>query len=464
MSDLKPHSVKNTVNAARAVLKSVWFRLAVLYVTIFGASVGLILVLVLYFGQAVLEDEIRSRIQAEVRYLTLEYEEDGLEELLEETEELIEKGGPERRLQYVIRNPEGEVIFDEFDIAASQVGWQVLEPEAQAAPLQPFLFYFKEFDNGYMLGVGSELTALADFRAAIYRSIGLTLVVSLSLSAFAGFIFGGYVSLKLKRIIAATQSVAKGKLDTRLNTQSGGYEFELLSVELNRMFQKVEDLLNSLKQVSSGLAHDLRTPLTVIKNRFKEIRMAPEADSALKHTAALAEKDIDEILRHFESVLLITELDSGELTASFEPVDLVSLIESLLESYAPLFEDAGVALDLNLDRNIVIRGNLSLLQRLVVNLLDNVLSHAQVPCSLRIALLREGSHVALNISNAAASPSGQGERSLHPGRRGMGLRIAKAIANLHEGSLRTELDTGYFHCHVKFRKQRRELNTRPNRA
>lgn len=434
------------------ILNFVWARVALLYMAIFGLSVALILGLVLYIGQKVLTEQLRARVYSEVNFLRYEYAEDGLAELLEETEERIEKSGFERRLQYVIQSPQGDTIFDDFEVDRELLGWQLRRVLGDDGNHYEFIFYFEKFDNGYILGVGSDLSVLTDFRAAVLRGVLLTLLAALALSAACGLMLGAYVSSQIKKVNLALQQVAKGRLDTRLDLRSGGYEFERMSTELNNVFQKVDSLLTNLKHVSRGLAHDLRTPLAVIKNRLNEVAQHQDTPEPQCLKLEQVDQDLDGVLRYLESVLLISELDSGELSSKFSAVNLSDLTQEMWESYAPLFEDAELIAEVSIVRGISVQGHAALLQRLLANLLDNVLLHSGGAGKLSLELTATDKRVALVLSNNITPQNPNGEKSGHLGethtRYGMGLKIAQAVAHLHSGTLLTDRQENVYLCRL----------------
>lgn len=392
-----------------------------------------------------MEQQIRNRILTEVQFLHIEYMEDGLTEIVGDIEERIERRGTVNQLLYVVQNSEGDTIFDDFPTDA--IGWQKFDHADDQDGNNEYLFHFMELNDQYIVGVGSDLGPLDDFRLAIQRTIAWTILASLLVGSVTGVLFGAYFSARLRRIILAVQSVAQGNLQTRLPEHSGTYEFEVLSSELNRMFRQVEMLLANLKQVSSGLAHDLRTPLSILKNNLQDIRAEPKTGEQLEHSVILAEAELDSILTYFDSILLIAELESGDLVQCFETLELNSLVEKMLESYRPLFDDCRIEADLQLTQPIYIKGMTDLFQRLIANIFDNILLHSGGDCPLVIQLKRQHHSAVLTITNGTAKVQrGQPPqaRGMHRTHKGMGQKIVRAIAELHGGDLATGSEAGLY--------------------
>src|SRR5690606_27809812 len=136
------------------IFRSATFRFTGLYLLFFTISVGLLAVFLFFHVRDSLEDDARNQISNEFNLLLFEFHEDGLDELLEETEERIEKNSTPNRLLYMVQSPSGRVIFDRIDPVSPPYGWQYITSGRSA------LFYFEELSNGYVLGVGKDLAAL----------------------------------------------------------------------------------------------------------------------------------------------------------------------------------------------------------------------------------------------------------------------------------------------------------------
>lgn len=421
------------------ILRSIWLRVALFYTAMFAVSLFLILLLTLIIGLGFLEQQMRNRILTEVQFLHFEYKEDGLTEILGDIEERIERRGTVNQLLYVVQNADGDTIFDDFPTDAT--GWQKFERAGHEEGTDEYLFHYIAINGEYIVGVGSDLGPLADFRQAVRRTIAWSVLASLVIGSTTGILFGAYFSARLRRIIVALKSVARGNLQTRLPERSGTYEFELLSSELNRMFRQVELLLSNLKHVSTGLAHDLRTPLSVLKNRLQDIRSESKSGIQLEQAVSSAEAELESILTYFDSILLIAELESGDLVQCFETLEINSLLDSMLEIYRPMFDDCRIKVELHLEQQVFINGMTDLLQRLIANIFDNILMHSGGQCILEIRLKKRHHNAVLTITSGRATgtsptptpaPQARGMRRNH---KGMGQKIVRAIAQLHGGDV-----------------------------
>lgn len=431
------------MRVSKTLLRSIWVRIAAFYIAIFSLSLLCVLALIMFIGRNYLEQQIRARIATEMQFLLFEYREEGLAEVLEEAEERVDRRTPANMLLYVVENADGQTIFDPFPAPSRQPGWHILENQEESP--QRYLMLYRQLENEYLLGVGADLSALDDFRSAVQRAVLWTVGVSLVIGVAFGILFGAFFSTRLRNVIQAVQAVAQGQLHTRLPGRSGSYEFELLARELNGMFQKVETLVANLKHVSSGLAHDLRTPLCILKNHLDDAARADTPPEQVARSLTKAEAELENLLRYFDSALLIVELESGELAQRFEPVELSALVDTMVENYRPLLEDAAIDVSVSIARALVVNGMPSLLQRLLSNILDNVLLHAARPGIVTLLCTRVDElspEISLTITSSAVSDIKDGatgnSMNLQRVHRGTGQKIVSAIVALHGGRLTIE--------------------------
>lgn len=431
--------------------RRIWVRFALLYTVIFAASLILVLVLTLVIGRNYLLELVRGQIQAEIQFLHYEYREDGLPELLEETEERIEKSVADRRLKYVVQNHDGETLFDDFPAEPGQLGWQSRETTRDGKTAR-YLFYYQALDGDYVLGVGSPLNALEDFQAAVGKAFVITLVIAAGIGIVSGFGVGVWISRRLRILVRALQRVAAGNWQTRVPENVGGYEFERLAHELNRMFQQLEQSIANLKYISAGISHDLRTPITRLRNRMVALQSRPPETAPLQDELEQAQRELDGLLSYFDSALLINELQSGDLARNFEVLDFSDLLEKMLDHYGPLLEDAGLVLNVDLQKPLQVRGMASLLQRLIANLLDNVLLHGSGGAPLAVSLVKQGKNACLTLVNSLKpdEESSSGTYNLPAGleRKRMGQKIIQAITAAHGGRCEITRDGLHHTCRI----------------
>jgi signal transduction histidine kinase len=300
--------------------------------------------------------------------------------------------------------------------------------------------------GGAYLFVGLSTLQLHEMEGLVVHAFlwGLTLAMIL---AFAG---GAAMSLSLLRRIEAvsrtSRDIVGGELQRRIPERGTGDEFDHLAASLNAMFDRIQTLMEGLRQVSNDIAHDLRTPLTRLRQRLERAQRRDGVDSGSNAVIKQAICDVDSILETFGALLRIAQIESGARRAGFSQLDLADVLRTVIEIYQSAFEEVGRTFVAQIEPALNINGDRELLTQLFANLLDNALRHS--PPSARIALSARHESERIIVSIADEGPGIpaefrekvmqrffrlEGSRST-PG-SGLGLSLAKAVASLHESEL-----------------------------
>jgi signal transduction histidine kinase len=237
--------------------------------------------------------------------------------------------------------------------------------------------------------------------------------------------------------------VGEGRLSQRVSQRNTGDELDELALTLNNMLDRIESLMSSVRHVSTGIAHDLRTPLARLRNRLEGLR---DESSSITQSSGLQQaiSETDAILQTFASMLQLAEVESGTLKDRLKPVNLGTVVQQLGDAYAPLAEEAGLQLNVQSNDNVMVRGDAGLLQQLLANLLENALKHAGSGTRVEMRVQRVAGQVHLEVAdNGPGIPEAERVRVLQPfvrlgneaGNSGFGLALVSAIARLHDADL-----------------------------
>ena len=303
-----------------------------------------------------------------------------------------------------------------------------------------------EAETFFLVFVGRDVTDRQRLRERTQR-----LILRLALATVAvGLVIGLAFSRSLMRQVDAVNRTAKairaGDLSKRIALTGSGDELENLAINLNAMLDQIERLMTGMREVSDNIAHDLRSPLTRIRNRLTAALKeggAAEREEALRHTL----EESESMIGTFNALLSIARIESGEGAGAMEPVDLVSIAEEMAELYEPAAQEAGFQLKLEVEPTPPIRGSRALLSQAIANLLDNALKYAVGGSKIELKVAK-GSKGGVALSIADDGPGVPEQDRDHILRRfvrletsrttmgsGLGLSLVSAIARAHEARL-----------------------------
>lgn len=260
------------------------------------------------------------------------------------------------------------------------------------------------------------------------------LLIALPLGALSGALLGLAVMRRLAPIAATAHGVRDGALSRRAPVGARMDEFDRLAADINAMLDRIEGLNRNLRNVTVGIAHELRTPLARARNRLVEMQGEDREDIA----AVLAE--IDGLLATFDALLKIGQIEADAERRGFEEVDLSALTSVLAETYEPVAAEQGKRLIARIAGGIRLRGNRALLTQMVSNLIENAIEHTPPGTEVRLGLERNGDGPVLTVEdNGPGIPEPERERVFErfyrlgdavPG-NGLGLSLVRSICGLH---------------------------------
>ena len=234
----------------------------------------------------------------------------------------------------------------------------------------------------------------------------------------------------------------EGDLSARIPVRGTQDEIDQLIASLNAMLGRIQQLMDGLRQVSSDIAHDLRTPLGRLRQHLEDARERAKTTAEYDAATDAAIEEADGLLETFSALLRIAQVEAGAQKSAFADIDLSALARSIGEAYQPAAEDSGHTLDIRIDDGVHFTGDRQLLAQMISNLVENALHHTPSGSTVALAVRKTAPGFAIEVAdNGPGIPEDERgkvfdrfyrlDRSRSTAGSGLGLALVKAIAGLH---------------------------------
>lgn len=436
-------------------------RLTALFIVIFVVFSVLLLAVVSYQLSVQIQRQQANDIDREVTQLKRIDRERGFRAAILAVERLSRQPGPG---VYYIGTPNGVMIsgnVSDLPVAVLQqpgtfsFNYNLSRPfEGEPADKQRGNAVVRSavLQSGLVLVVGRDVVERRGFTAIIFQTFLIGVGGILVFSIFAGGLTALRVLRRIDTIASTSQKIMSGSLSERVPVTRRNDEFDALAQNLNQMLDRIEQLMQGLKEVTDNVAHDLKTPLTRMRNRAEAALRDSRSDSS---TAALETviEESDRLIQTFNALLMIARAEAGAPSGAFADVDLSAVVADVAELYGPVAEDDGIALETAVAPGVTVRANRELIGQALVNLVENALKYARPADGqvgkITVGLRRDGTRMLIEVGdNGPGIPEEDRARVVErfvrleksrtePG-SGLGLSLVAAVARLHGGSFRIE--------------------------
>jgi signal transduction histidine kinase len=450
------------VTALAKLLRTTAFRLTLVYLLLFALYAALLLFFFALNARRLITEQITTSVTTDVAGLAEQYERGGIGRLVAVVD--IRSRRPGSSL-YLVATPLGQGLAG--NVASldpgilSQSGWVETSYRRLDAPEgteHHALVLVSELGGGFHLLVGRDI----EERQRIYDIIITAARWSIAAVVVLGLGGGFFVSRRiLRRVDAITEkahTIMAGQLLGRLPVAGTGDEIDRLAINVNAMLDRIGALMRGFREVSDNVAHDLKTPLTRLRNRCEAALR--NAKSEADYRAAL-ESTIEEsegLIRTFDALLMIARAESGEAGRGMAELDAAEIARAVAELYEPVAEERGLRLAVEAPHPVMVRAHRELISQALANLLDNAIKYAAPalvgagaveeasPAAITVTADAEGDHVVLTVADCGPGiPKEARNRAIErfvrleesrsqPG-SGLGLSLAAAVAHLHHGEL-----------------------------
>ncbi len=452
------------MTALGKLVRATAFRLTLVYLLIFALYAAALLVYFALNTGRLITEQITETVDDEIAELTEQYSIGSWRQLTTIIENRSLRPGSSL---YLVTAPSGQGIAGNVGSLApgviDKIGWSETvyrRLDERETAQHSALVRVTQLSGGFRLLVGRDLEERARMReiivAAARGSVALVIVLGLA----GGFFVARRVLKRFDAVTATTQRIMAGDLSGRLPVTGIGDELDRLAMNLNAMLERIEALMRGLKEVSDNIAHDLKTPLTRLRNRCEDALRTAHSENDYRGALEDMIEESDGLIRTFDALLMIARAESGQARENMTEFDAAEIARGVGELYEPLAEEKGLALRVDCPAPALIRGNRELLSQALANLVDNAIKYArpvegtdaagkQAGAEIVLAVRQEGERVLLTVSDrgpgiAEADRARAIERFVRLGQSasepgsGLGLSLAAAVARLHGGELKLE--------------------------
>ncbi len=423
------------------VLQTATFRLIALYILVFATSVVVLGVTIYWITAATLERRLDARIADEMTVLKSAFQTGGLAVLITEVQ-ARQQTRPAGSLEYLVISAGGKRFAGNLPIQRIRTGWSNVEQKESDGDVSHRRVLVTALANGVRLAIGADREVIDNIKRTILNGFASAFGAVIILGIFGGIALSFAFLKRVEAIRRTAEAIIAGDLTRRVPVHATNDDLDRLSQTLNRMLDRIAELMESLRQVSADISHDLKTPLARLRHRLEAAQT--QATSVELQAAAIesAIAQVDEILAIFGALLRIAQIEAGTRRSGFRELDLSTVFATVVEAFAPAAEDAGKQVNAQIEPAIRVSGDRELLTQMIANLIENAIRHTPSGTRIDVLLRGDGDQIVGMVSdNGPGVPPEERERIFErfsrlehsrstPG-SGLGLSLVKAVADLH---------------------------------
>jgi signal transduction histidine kinase len=408
-------------------------------------------------------EQITETVDAEIRDLTDQFRRGGIRQIVFAVDARATRPGSNL---YLVTTAAGEGLSGNVGSLAAgvldRVGWtetvyRRLEDPDTVGGEHHALVMIVQLPGGFRLLVGRDLDERERLQGIVITAGQWSLAILVILGLAGGFFVTRRVLKRVDAMTATAQTIMQGDLAERLPIAGTNDELDRLAGNLNAMLERIEALMHGLKEVTDNIAHDLKTPLTRLRNRCEQALRTAEDESQYRAALENTIEESDALIRTFNALLMIARAESGQARENMSEVDAAEIARGIGDLYEPLADDKGLALKVEAPQATPVRGNRELISQALANLVDNAIKyaapdHAQVNGAQPEIVVKaqgDGDRILLTVTDAGPGiPEADRARAVErfvrleqsrsqPG-SGLGLSLVQAVAHLHGGELKLE--------------------------
>jgi signal transduction histidine kinase len=438
------------------VVRTTAFRLSAIYIAVFSLFSVFFVLYIAYSTNILLNNQVRDAIATEILGLADQYRIGGLPAVLRAIDQRAHQPGASL---YLLTDVSGRILAGNVAEISSEA--------LNRGGVEPFTVNYRRYlgepvegtamvqvvriPSGFIILVGRDLGEREAFRDIIGSALAWALALMIGLALLSWVFVSRRVLKRIDSLSATSRRIMSGDLSGRVEVTGTNDEFDRLAASLNLMLDRIEELLYGLKDVSDNIAHDLKTPLSRLRNRVEMALAGPADMDNYRATLEATIEESDALIRTFNALLMIARIEARSPDGTWEEVDASAIVRDVADLYEPAAEEKGIALAVDAKPPIVMKASRELLSQAVANLIDNAIKYGRPEDPLRkprieVSVGREGSDLVLRVAD-----NGPGvleadrarvlqrfvrlEKSRSEPGSGLGLSLVAAVVRLHHGTI-----------------------------
>ena len=457
---ISPKPRSNNVIALGKLLRTTAFTLTLVYLGIFVLFAATLLAYFALNTRRLITEQITATVNGEVSGLSEQYGQGGLRRLVIVVDVRSRRPGSSL---YLVTTPSGEGLAGNVGSLEPGVldhpGWLETNYHRLESPEgaeHRALVRVVQLPGGFRLLVGRDLEERERLFGIVVNAGQWSLALVIVLGLLGGFFVSRRILSRIDAMTGTAQTIMAGDLSGRLPVAGTGDELDRLADNVNAMLERIEALMRGLKEVSDNIAHDLKTPLTRLRNRCEQALRSATGEASYRAALDATIAESDDLIRTFDALLMIARAESGQARENMTEFDASEIARDVGELYEPVADEKGIALKIDAPEAAPVRGNRELVSQALANLIDNAIKYAGrngkvngVPAEIVVRAGDDGERITLSVADRGPGiPDADRGRVVErfvrleqsrsePG-SGLGLSLASAVARLHGGELKLE--------------------------
>jgi signal transduction histidine kinase len=445
------------MTALGKLLRTTAFKLTLVYLTVFALFAVFLLAYFAWNTRRLITEQITQTVDAEITGLAEQYRQGGIRRLVFVVDARSRRPGSSL---YLVTTRAGEGLAGNVGSLATGIletsGWtetayrRLDDPDGVEHHALVRVF---QLPAGFRLLVGRDLEERERLYDIVLAAGRWSLAIVIVLGVAGGFFVTRRVLKRVDAMTETTRKIMDGDLAGRLPIAGTGDELDRLATNLNAMLERIEALMHGLKEVSDNIAHDLKTPLTRLRNRCEEALRLAEDESQYRAALESTIEESEALIRTFNALLMIARAESGQARDGMTDIDAAEIARGVGELYEPLADDKGIHLKVEAPAAAPVHGNRELISQALANLVDNAIKYGAemngTDAEIVVTARGEGDRILLAVADSGSGiPAADRGRAVErfvrleqsrsqPG-SGLGLSLASAVARLHGGELKLE--------------------------